>query len=31
MVLASVLATLIVLVTGVFYFRRMEKTFADRV
>jgi len=31
MVLASVLATLIVMVTGVFYFRRMEKTFADRV
>lgn len=30
-VLVSVLATIIVLVTGALYFRRMEKTFADTV
>jgi lipopolysaccharide transport system permease protein len=28
-VLASVLAALILLVSGAFYFRRMERTFAD--
>ena len=31
MLLVSALAALIVLVTGAFYFRRMEKTFADTV
>jgi lipopolysaccharide transport system permease protein len=31
MLLVSALATLIVLVTGAFYFRRMEQTFADRL
>jgi lipopolysaccharide transport system permease protein len=29
--LASVFASLTLLVTGAFYFRRMEKTFADRL
>ncbi|MCS7080219.1 MAG: ABC transporter permease [Chloracidobacterium sp.] len=29
--LASVAAALVILMTGAFYFRRMEKTFADRV
>jgi lipopolysaccharide transport system permease protein len=29
MIIASVLATLVILVGGAFYFRRMEKTFAD--
>jgi lipopolysaccharide transport system permease protein len=31
MIIASVFATLIILVGGAFYFRRMEKTFADVV
>ena len=31
MLMVSALASLTVLVTGAFYFRRMEKTFADRV
>jgi lipopolysaccharide transport system permease protein len=31
MLLVSALATLVVLITGAFYFRRMEKTFADRM
>jgi len=31
LIAASALASLIVLITGAFYFRRMEKTFADVV
>jgi ABC-type polysaccharide/polyol phosphate export permease len=31
MVLASAVAALVVLVSGAFYFRRMERTFADVV
>jgi homopolymeric O-antigen transport system permease protein len=31
MILVSVIATILILVTGAFYFRRMEKTFADLV
>jgi len=31
MLMISVLAAIVVLITGVFYFRRMEKTFADTV
>lgn len=31
MIIASILATLVILVGGAFYFRRMEKTFADVV
>jgi ABC-type polysaccharide/polyol phosphate export permease len=30
-VLVSALVALIILITGAFYFRRMEKTFADIV
>jgi ABC-type polysaccharide/polyol phosphate export permease len=31
MILVSSLAALVLLISGVFYFRRMEKTFADVV